>query len=596
VSGEAWFSTDLEKGLSRVHNNSTAQAFVDAEEYFVDLRTEVEATGEGGQICWIGFEGSGATPMPLAKTSAPDALKALPPRAHVPDEDKSWLELLTAASNDRRVPVRALLNLHPKPDMDPAREKKYRASNLDLVGKLNTLADCLAINDFRYLWLNGTHHQKLVLVYNDRGLSAYVGTCDLEASRIVNRWCEVHCKIQGDVAAELYEVFRRRWIEHTGVLSRVGAPRNRLKAISDMRFTAPSSGNLLIQTSTTYGNPERRNPFLAVVAGQPPAQLVNQRHAVSVRFPEPAADHLLGVMGVPRWFGNDFFSSVDPAGEPLIAEAARQNRTYAFAPHGHTGIYHAVKKAIENTSGFIYLEDQYLVCDERMGSHASVLELLVAKVKQQQFKKLVVFCTRIDDINDEFQRTGWKHRNSFVRSLLEADRDKVVVCQYKSRRELRSSFGKPHESAFYIHSKTWVFDDQYLITGSANCNRRGYSHDSELDVGVYDQDQQFVRDLRVRLWMNRLNTTGITKAPIAPGQLTDFLSAVKYWESPSQYGLTIESSREKSLAPIEFPDLDFASYKAMVTGAPMSDKRLMLWIEALKMTGLWDHVVDPDGT
>ena len=37
----------------------------------------------------------------------------------------------------------------------------------------------------------------------------------------------------------------------------------------------------------------------------------------------------------------------------------------------------------------------------------------------------------------------------------------------------------------YVHSKTWVIDDEFAIVGSANCNRRGYTHDSEASVGVY---------------------------------------------------------------------------------------------------------------
>ena len=49
MTGEEWFSTDLAKGLSRLYNNSHVQAFVDAEEYYTDLRKEVEAAGKGGR-------------------------------------------------------------------------------------------------------------------------------------------------------------------------------------------------------------------------------------------------------------------------------------------------------------------------------------------------------------------------------------------------------------------------------------------------------------------------------------------------------------------------------------------------------------------
>src|SRR5712691_4183707 len=32
----------------------------------------------------------------------------------------------------------------------------------------------------------------------------------------------------------------------------------------------------------------------------------------------------------------------------------------------------------------------------------------------------------------------------------------------------------------YVHSKTWIFDDELVITGSANADRRGYTYNSEV--------------------------------------------------------------------------------------------------------------------
>lgn len=594
MTGLEWFSGDLAKGLSRVYNNSHVEAFVDAEEYYADLRNEVEATGKGGLICWIGFEGHEGTPMP--RTAAIHRMKNFPPRPEVAESDKTWFGILRAASDDRDVAIRALLNLHPKPDLRQGGVKKYKEANFDLVEKLNGLKNCLAINDFRYLFLNGTHHQKLVLVYNPKGLMAYVGTCDIEYNRIVGRWCEVQCKITGDAAAELYEVFRKRWSEHTQVHARAGAANGWLKPVTDMRFTAPVSGNFLMQVSTTYGNPGRLNPFLTEATSGPAWQVVNQPHRVTLHSDVKLISAGLSVGGAPTFVGNDFFTEAEKKATPLIREAASQNRTYAFAPGGHTGIYHAIKQGIEISKQYIYLEDQYLVCDAKMGPHESVLDLLVKKVREQQFKKLIIFCTRIDDINDEFQGTGWGHRRNFIQSLVAAGHEKVVVCQYKSRGALNVPFGQAHQSAFYIHSKTWIFDDVYLITGSANCNRRGYSHDSELDVGIYDQNKLFVKELRVRIWKNRLNTQGIAKEPLQDAHLADFLSAARYWETPSKYGLTIESSREKSLMPSKYPDLDFGSYKAIVTGAPGLGPSAESWLNKVRMQGLWDFVVDPDGT
>jgi hypothetical protein len=55
VSNESdrWFSTDYATGVSSVIPNSQVSFFVDAEEYYADLRREVEATGPGNLICWV---------------------------------------------------------------------------------------------------------------------------------------------------------------------------------------------------------------------------------------------------------------------------------------------------------------------------------------------------------------------------------------------------------------------------------------------------------------------------------------------------------------------------------------------------------------
>ena len=83
----------------------------------------------------------------------------------------------------------------------------------------------------------------------------------------------------------------------------------------------------------------------------------------------------------------------------------------------------------------------------------------------------------------------------------------------------------------YVHSKTWIFDDAYAIVGSANCQRRCYSHDSELVVGVADDDQTpmknkilFDHELRMALWRNHLG--------LHQENLWDPISATKTWKSP----------------------------------------------------------------
>src|SRR6185437_16412318 len=112
----------------------------------------------------------------------------------------------------------------------------------------------LAIDDFRYLFMNGTHHQKLVVVQNENELLAYVGSMDLQHDRITDRWCEVSCKVRGEAARELYRVFHSRWVEHTEVLKGMPRERSWVPAPDDVTV-APVRTRVLTQASVTVGRP-----------------------------------------------------------------------------------------------------------------------------------------------------------------------------------------------------------------------------------------------------------------------------------------------------------------------------------------------------
>jgi phosphatidylserine/phosphatidylglycerophosphate/cardiolipin synthase-like enzyme len=92
--------------------------------------------------------------------------------------------------------------------------------------------------------------------------------------------------------------------------------------------------------------------------------------------------------------------------------------------------------------------------------------------------------------------------------LLAVDPSKLAVCQHNN---------------LYVHSKTWIFDDEFAIIGSANCNRRGYTHDSEQIMGIYHPTphNNWIRNLRVALWSKHLGQSATT--------LNNPLAAANFW-------------------------------------------------------------------
>lgn len=89
---------------------------------------------------------------------------------------------------------------------------------------------------------------------------------------------------------------------------------------------------------------------------------------------------------------------------------------------------------------------------------------------------------------------------------------------------------KKHEH-IYIHSKMFVFDDKFAVIGSANCNNRGYNHDSEVIAGIFEQERDNASDpvlakwLRMRLWSEHLN--------LELKEVSDPIACIDRWIRPS---------------------------------------------------------------
>ena len=119
----------------------------------------------------------------------------------------------------------------------------------------------------------------------------------------------------------------------------------------------------------------------------------------------------------------------------------------------------------------------------------------------------------------------------------------------------------------YVHAKTWIFDDKFATIGSANCNRRGMTYDSEVSAGIFDasSDDQltycFAHWLRIRLWAHNLGLDGWEGYP----ELADGVGSGDNW-----------------LAATRPPNARVEEYDARVL------------VEGNDVT--WDTMFDPDGS
>ncbi len=172
---------------------------------------------------------------------------------------------------------------------------------------------------------------------------------------------------------------------------------------------------------------------------------------------------------------------------------------YPFAPAGSKAIRDQVFHAIAKAERFIYLEDQYLVDEEVAARLAAALPRLRA---------LVIVICHSDTVNGELHQ-AWERHKRFLDHLA-PHMGKVAVLVGHG----------------FIHAKVWIVDDQVAVVSSANVNRRGFRHDSEVGVAFGDQGAPGqVQRLRQQLWAAHLG--GAAPDPAAPPE-----DSLALWQAP----------------------------------------------------------------
>jgi phosphatidylserine/phosphatidylglycerophosphate/cardiolipin synthase-like enzyme/subtilisin family serine protease len=213
--------------------------------------------------------------------------------------------------------------------------------------------------------------------------------------------------------------------------------------------------------------------------------------------------------------------------------------TFLSGRAGEQTVKRMILHAIGQARQFIYLEDQYLVSLE-------IRDALIRALPNIQHLTILIPDGSISDLPQ-----GNFRRREFIAPLRAAGGSKVRVFHPYPPRD---PFG-------YVHSKMWVFDDEYAIIGSANCNRRGYTHDSEVVAGICGQgsgeDLRFAHRLRIELWALHLNMN--------PASLVDGLMSAAYWLRPVGSGRIAPHDENVGIETIATPES-------------------------------WNNIIDPDGS
>lgn len=191
---------------------------------------------------------------------------------------------------------------------------------------------------------------------------------------------------------------------------------------------------------------------------------------------------------------------------------------------GEMTVARAHERAISRAQHYVYIEDQYAwPCS------------LVDKLEQALLRGVhVLFVVARDYDAPGLASIAKRLRHQVVARLRKAGGDRFQIFH------IERNDGKQ----VYVHSKVLIVDDCYASIGSANFNARSLSNDTELQIGVVDEDVvetriagisekvcKFAHELRCALWAEHLEVPVDTirdpitalsriwpKAPIAPSK------------------------------------------------------------------------------
>ncbi len=226
-----------------------------------------------------------------------------------------------------------------------------------------------------------------------------------------------------------------------------------------------------------------------------------------------------------------------------------------------------VKNGINNARQFIYTEDQYLV------SRRARTELL-KKVAEPGFKFLLILMSN----SAHFENSTELEKNEFpflisARNEFRTDLTAIDPGKKKWRIFSLTPTSDANRRPWYgdfVHSKLWIFDDDFVVEGSANCDDRGYTLDSEIMAGITEDSlsramgNRFARDLRISLWRKHLG--------VLHSQLQDFYKGLNFWINPPP------SSMIKDVSSLEH--------------SPLMGDKLIRSDSTTNYT--WTHLIDPD--
>lgn len=448
---------------------------------------------------------------------------ATPHSAKINPWKSTSLRGLLQAASDRGVEIRVLLF-----------DYFFDKTRHDVIGAINGMKNAHAILDNRLLRFGG-HHQKIIVIKAGDELYGFCGGIDINQDRLFPQsrsyrptinaspdqgdpYHDVHCRIRGPGAGYLLQTFADRWYDHIRARRQNFSHDDQVPP--ELRAgRSPSIPNRLQKAADPFANRQ------LVQIGRTFGAFCSRPGFGSIQHPPPQGFDPKTSGGIKTIFRKE-------TGENAGAEFVVYQDCYDFAPHGEQTIKQLLLRAISRARRFIYLEDQYFMDVDIAAAVAAVLPRLAhftAMIPSDDDLETSYRGSLANYPNSEM-RISKNHaiglREQFLKVLRIVAPDRVYVYQHHPP-------GDPHT---YVHSKTWIIDDEFALIGSANCCRRSMTHDSEICAAIADEavgsscGLSMAHRLRIALWAEHLGMD----TNQGHAQLVDGVASAVHWRKESR--------------------------------------------------------------
>ena len=169
-------------------------------------------------------------------------------------------------------------------------------------------------------------------------------------------------------------------------------------------------------------------------------------------------------------------------------QGALQGYYSNFAPRGEYTNLGGFYKMVHQARSTLYLVDQFFNFEEPLRAVKDALPHLQA----------VIILTNPQTAPALMSTERFYIQYKALSQLLEDPEQRHKVHVFRVVRDDDPS------KYIYVHEKMYIADDEYMITGSFGIERSGLTNDLDLGIGICDQDGDYVKMTRKKLWAEHL--------------------------------------------------------------------------------------------